>query len=266
MTTIFKEIIPDFLKDILKRGREDLEQRKERILPNIMKEQAEKSPRPILFTSRFKTGEINIIAELKKASPSKGMIRSDLDCGRLASEFEKNGAAALSVLTEEHYFLGSANNLVIAAKNTDLPILRKDFIYDEYQIDEARSWGASAVLLIAAILSQEHLCRLTEYAHSRDLSVLGEAHHAREIKLLLDAPVDMIGVNARDLRTFETSLSITSELLPMIPPDRFPIAESAIQTHDDICLLKKAGASAFLVGETLMRSPDPGRELNRLLK
>ena len=213
----------------------------------------------------FKANFPGVIAELKKASPSKGLIREDLRPVELAAELESSGAAALSVLTEPNFFLGSTEYLKNVAAQVSIPCLRKDFIFDEYQIREARECGASAVLLIAALLDQKRLVRLAAYALECGLDVLGEAHDAGEVARLLDSPATLIGVNARDLKTFSTDLGTVEKLLKLVPRERCPVAESAIRTHDDIAHLREFGAQGFLIGETLMRAPHPGEKLRELL-
>ena len=213
----------------------------------------------------FRAAFPGVIAELKKASPSKGLIREDFQPVPLALELESAGAAALSVLTEPNYFLGSLDYLRAVTERVKIPVLRKEFIFDEYQILEARHAGASAVLLIAALLPQPELVRLAEYAAKLELDVLGEAHDAEEVARLLDSPVTLIGVNARDLRTFATDIDTVAGLLASIPPERLPIAESAITSAADIRRLRDAGARGFLIGETLMRAPSPGAKLRELL-
>lgn len=214
----------------------------------------------------FRAAFPGIIAELKKASPSQGVIRENFDVISLALELEQAGAAALSVLTEPNYFRGSINYLQTVSKTVVIPLLRKDFIFDRYQILEARHAGASAVLLIAAMLPQKELIALGEYAISIGLDVLGEAHNEEEVKRLLDSPATLIGVNARDLGTFATDLKQVEKLLKLIPPERYPIAESAIKNREDIRILKNAGAKGFLIGETLMRSSSPGAKLKELMQ
>ena len=206
-----------------------------------------------------------VIAEVKKASPSKGLIRPDFRPVELARELEAAGAAALSVLTEPNYFLGSLDYLRDVAAAVDIPCLRKDFIFDDYQLREARENGASAVLLIAAMLDQSTLVALAENARSYGLDVLGEAHDADEVKRLLDSPATLIGVNARDLKNFSTDLSRVEKLLALVPPERCPVAESAITCAADILRLREAGARGFLIGESLMRAPHPGERLKELL-
>ena len=206
-----------------------------------------------------------VIAEVKKASPSKGLIRADFRPVELALELEGAGAAALSVLTEPNYFLGSLDYLKNVAAAVKIPCLRKDFVFDDYQLREAREAGASAVLLIAAMLDRKTLVRLAENARSYGLDVLGEAHDADEVKRLLDSPATLIGVNARDLKSFSTDLSRVEALLSLVPPERCPVAESAIRSADDIRHLREAGAQGFLIGETLMRAEHPGTKLKELL-
>ncbi len=206
-----------------------------------------------------------VIAELKKASPSKGLIRADFRPVELARELEAAGAAALSVLTEPNYFLGSTEYLKRVAPAVAIPCLRKDFVFDEYQLREAREYGASAVLLIAALLDQKTLVRLAETARAFGLDVLGEAHDADEVRRLLDSPATLIGVNARDLKTFSTDLGRVEKLLSLVPPERCPVAESAIACSADMKSLREAGAQGFLIGETLMRAEHPGEALRRLL-
>ena len=206
-----------------------------------------------------------VIAELKKASPSRGLIRPDFRPVELAHELEAAGAAALSVLTEPNYFLGSTEYLKSVAAEVSIPCLRKEFIFDEYQIREARECGAAAVLLIAALLDQPTLVRLAEAARNCGLDVLGEAHDADEVRRLLDSPVTLIGVNARDLKTFSTDLGRVGKLLSLIPSERCPVAESAISTPDDLRKLREAGAQGFLIGGALMDAPSPGEKLRELL-
>ena len=213
----------------------------------------------------FRANFPGVIAELKKASPSKGLIRPDFRPAELAVELEEAGAAALSVLTEPNYFQGSLDYLKAVRERVKIPLLRKEFIFAPYQILEARHAGASAVLLIAALLEQKELVRLGEYARKLGLDVLGEAHDAEEIARLLDSPATLIGVNARNLRTFATDLSLVERLIGTIPQERCPVAESAITSGADMKRLREAGACGFLIGETLMRAPSPGAKLRELL-
>jgi indole-3-glycerol phosphate synthase len=208
-----------------------------------------------------------IIAELKKASPSKGLIREEFDVAWLAKRYAEGGAAALSVLTDEPYFQGSLTNLELASEAVALPCLRKDFIIDEYQILEARAHKADAILLIAAALSDEDMENFIGMAHDLELDVLCEVHNHLELDhvLALAEPPEAIGVNNRDLNTFEVSLETSLELIDGIPNTRVRIAESGITSAADIARLRKAGFDAFLIGESLMRQPDPGEALRQLL-
>jgi len=210
-------------------------------------------------------GAPRIIAELKKASPSRGLIRADFQPSRLAAELESAGAAALSVLTEPCFFQGSGETLREAAAHASIPILRKDFIVADVQLLEARAWGASAVLLIAAALSPWDYARLYEQARGLGLGVLTEVHDAAELDWVLSSGAHIIGVNSRDLTTFKTDLRITEHLLQRIPDGCVRVAESGIRTANDMQGLMAAGADAFLIGETLMRAPSPGQALSALL-
>src|SRR5579862_4848605 len=206
-----------------------------------------------------------IIAELKKASPSKGLIRRDFPVAELAGDLTEAGAAALSVLTNEPYFQGSLENLEIASRATTIPCLRKDFIVDTVQLLEARAHRADAVLLIVAALSQQELVDLDRAAHKLELDVLCEVHDETELWRALDAGCDLVGVNNRNLHTFKVDIQTSFELCPKIPPSIVKVAESGIETGDDIARLRQAGFDAFLIGETLMRAPRPGDALRGLL-
>jgi indole-3-glycerol phosphate synthase len=208
---------------------------------------------------------VAVIAELKKASPSKGLIRADFPVADLAGELQMAGAAALSVLTNEPYFQGSLQNLEIASAATRLPCLRKDFIVDEFQIVEARAYRADAVLLIVAALSPTELARLGVAARSAQLDVLCEVHDAIELQRALDAGFDLIGVNSRNLHTFEVDLNAALGLAELMPAGVVKVAESGIGSGEDIARLRQAGYDAFLIGESLMRAASPGEALAKLL-
>jgi indole-3-glycerol phosphate synthase len=215
-----------------------------------------------------------VIAEIKKASPSKGLIRAAFDPAWLARRYRSGGAAALSVLTDEPYFQGSLRNLELASSAAPLPCLRKDFTIDEYQIVEARAHRADAILLIAAALTDAELKRFAQAAHSLSLDVLVEVHTAEELDRVLDSGIAAlgesgalaIGVNNRDLKTFDVSQETSLALVERIPPSVVRVTESGISTPEDIARLRHAGFDAFLVGESLMRQPDPGEALAELLK
>jgi len=208
---------------------------------------------------------IAVIAELKKASPSKGLIRADLRPAELARELEAAGAAALSVLTDEEFFQGSLSNLRDASAAVRIPCLRKDFVVDEFQLLEARANAADAVLLIVAALSNEELERLTSGARAHGLDVLCEVHDDEELQRALAAGCDLIGVNARDLRTFQVRLETAFELAEKISAGIVKVAESGIHSADDVARLRAAGYDAFLIGESLMRAERPGEALRELL-
>lgn len=207
-----------------------------------------------------------VIAELKKASPSRGLIRQDFHPAQLAMELEQAGAAALSVLTDEEFFQGSLENLRVASSSTSLACLRKDFMVEEMQILEARANRADAILLIVAALSQAELENLSRRARESDLDVLCEVHDANELQRAVDAGCDLIGVNSRDLRTFKVDLETALRLADSIPRTALKVAESGIHGADDIAKLRAAGYQAFLIGESLMKAESPGKALRGLLE
>jgi len=210
-----------------------------------------------------------VIAEIKKASPSKGLIRADFDVEWIARRYEAGGAAALSVLTDEPYFQGGLRNLELASAAVALPCLRKDFTVDEYQIVEARAHGGDAILLIAAALTDAEMKRFAAAAHGVELDVLVEVHTAGELDRVLDAlgesGSDAIGVNNRDLKTFDVRMETSLELVERIPRSAVRVTESGIATGEDVARLRSAGFDAFLIGESLMRKADPGTALSELL-
>ncbi|HEX4486748.1 MAG TPA: indole-3-glycerol phosphate synthase TrpC [Terriglobales bacterium] len=207
---------------------------------------------------------IAVIAELKKASPSKGLIRANFDVKLLTQELEAAGAAALSVLTDEEFFQGSLENLRIASSVTRIPCLRKDFMIDEFQIVEARANQADAILLIVAALSQAELTTLKRKAKEQELDVLCEVHDEEELKRALDAGCDLIGVNNRNLKTFEVKLATALNLAEQMPRNVLTVAESGIHSASDMAKLKAAGYQAFLIGESLMKATSPGDALRAL--
>ncbi|WP_175624206.1 MULTISPECIES: indole-3-glycerol phosphate synthase TrpC [Oxalobacteraceae] len=214
--------------------------------------------------AKIAAGQAGIIAEIKKASPSKGVIRPDFHPAEIAASYEKHGAACLSVLTDVQFFQGSSEYLKQARAACALPALRKDFIVDPYQLYEARSWGADCILLIVAALDHGLMAELEACAHELGMNVLVEVHNAEELTAALKLKTKLLGVNNRNLRTFETSLQTTLDLLPRMSPDKLVITESAIVTPDDVKKMRDADVHAFLVGEAFMRAPDPGVELGRL--
>lgn len=206
-----------------------------------------------------------VIAELKKASPSKGLIRADFNVPALAAELESAGAACLSVLTDEQFFQGSLRNLEMASETVRIPCLRKDFIVDEFQLLEARAHRADAILLIVAALPQDELIALHRRAHELQLDVLVEVHDAAELDRALSAGCDLIGVNNRNLHTFEVTLQTSLDLAARIPAGVVKVTESGIESPSDIARLRDAGFDAFLIGESLMRASRPGHALRSLL-
>ena len=209
-------------------------------------------------------GDTAIIAEIKKASPSKGVIRADFRPAEIAADYEKHGAACLSVLTDRQFFQGSEAYLREARAACSLPVLRKDFLVDNYQVYEALAMGADAILLIVAALSLAQMREMEAIAHGLGMAVLVESHDAAELDVALQLTTPLLGINNRNLRTFEVSLDTTLSQLGRIPSDRIVVTESGIVTRDDVELLRDRGVHAFLVGEAFMRAASPGAELARL--
>ncbi len=214
--------------------------------------------------SNIAAGQPAVIAEIKKASPSKGVIRPDFQPDQIAKSYAKHGAACLSVLTDEQFFQGSAEYLKQARAACNLPVLRKDFIVDEYQIYQARAMGADAILLIASALTLSQMREFEKLAQQLNMAVLVEVHDADELEIALQLATPLIGINNRNLRTFEVSLQTTLALLPRLPPDRIVVTESGIVTAENVKLMLKNQVHVFLVGETFMRAVDPGAELGQI--
>lgn len=201
-----------------------------------------------------------VIAEIKKASPSKGVIRENFNPAEIAESYEKAGAACLSVLTDEQYFQGSAAYLKQARDACKLPVLRKDFMIDPYQVVEARAMGADCILLIVAALELKQMRLLEDVSHELGMAVLVEVHNEDELEQALQLDTPLVGINNRNLRTFEVTLQTTLDLLKKLPEDRFVITESGIFTPEDVALMRSHNVNGFLVGEAFMRQPDPGAE------
>ncbi|MGE5650402.1 MAG: indole-3-glycerol phosphate synthase TrpC [Bacillota bacterium] len=213
---------------------------------------------------KIAAGQAGVIAEVKKASPSKGILREDFQPAQIAQSYAKHGAACLSVLTDVQFFQGAPDYLKQARAACEIPVLRKDFIVDMYQVYEARSWGADCILLIVAALEHGLMAELEACALELGMSVLVEVHDADELTAALKLKTPLLGINNRNLRTFETSLQTTIGLLPRIPADKLVVTESGILTPDDVKTMRDADVHAFLVGEAFMRAPEPGVELQRL--
>ena len=261
----------DILQTILARKREEIAERKARVsIPELRAHNADMSPTrgfASVLGKRVEAGLPAVVAEIKKASPSKGLIRADFDPAAIARSYEIGGATCLSVQTDADFFQGSDAYLGKARDACSLPVLRKDFTVDVYQVHEARAIGADAILLIAAALDNAVLVNLHALAIECGLDVLVEVHNPVDLQralMLTNPPRTLIGVNNRDLRTFETTIETTLSLKEAVPRDRLMVTESGIATRDDVARLRAAGVDAFLVGETFMRAPDPGAELARL--
>ncbi|MCI0749420.1 MAG: indole-3-glycerol phosphate synthase TrpC [Nevskiales bacterium] len=261
----------DFLSRILDYKREEIAALRKRHSFQSLQELAAARTAPRGFQAALRERVPHgaaVIAEIKKASPSKGLIRSDFNPAWLAQDYARGGATCLSVLTDERFFLGSGEHLKQARTACPLPVLRKDFIVDELQVAEARALGADAILLIAAALSVSQLAGLAAVARELGLDVLVEIHDAAELdrmlKANLPAPV-LLGINNRNLHSFEVRLDTTRELLPRIPAEYEVVTESGIATAQDLQVLRTAGVHRFLMGESLMRQPSPGAALQELL-
>ena len=257
------------LEKIVEAKRERVESAKRAVDAALIKERASAArsdvPSHRLRDALADNSRINIIAEYKKASPSKGTINDSLEPAAAAMLYQRGGAAAISVLTEEDHFSGSLDDLIAVRAAVDIPILRKDFIFDPFQIYEAAAAGADAILLIAAMLSDSQLYELEALAEDEfGMDALIEVHTFEEIERLHRRGAKLIGVNNRDLRTFDVSLDVSRELIEQAPPDSLLVAESGITTPQDISELRTLGYSGFLIGEALMRSGDPESELRRL--
>src|ERR1700721_3813374 len=257
---------PKNMSDRMVEARRESVSHRKRVLPEAALRMAveKKIPPPRGFASALTGPGVRIIAELKKASPSRGLIRTEFAPASLAASLEKAGAAALSVLTEEDFFSGSLADLKEASRVTKIPILRKDFIIDPWQVWEARAAGADSFLLIAAILSDTTLQELLALGRTLKMEPLVEVHSREELERVLAAGARIIGVNNSDLRDFQVHLETSLSLIEMIPDDCIAVSESGLRTHEDIERLRRAGFDAFLIGEHLMKEADPGSALRVL--
>lgn len=252
---------PDVLARICADTKAEVDRRKaERSIDRLRSEIAARADTPRGFGRALKravaAGRYGLVAEIKKASPSGGLIRPDFDPPTLAQAYRDGGATCLSVLTDGPYFQGSADHLMAARAAVDLPVLRKDFILDPWQVYESRAMGADCVLLIMAALGNGQARELEAVARALDMDVLVEVHDERELQRACGLETALFGINNRDLKTLQTDLAVTEQLAPLVPADRFLVAESGIRSTDDLRRLSAAGARCFLVGESLMRQPD----------
>ena len=258
----------NILDRILATKRDEISQAQKQRAPAEMRRDAESrgDVRDFIGAIRSKLEQDRpaVIAEIKKASPSKGVLREQFDPAAIGVAYAKSGAACLSVLTDAQYFQGSLQDLVAARSSSGLPALRKDFIVEDYQVYQARASGADAILLIVAALSDAELLDYEATAAALGMAVLAEVHDAAELKRALTLQTPLIGINNRNLRSFQTSLQTTLDLLPQVPAGRIVVTESGIVGPSDVARMREAGVNVFLVGEALMRSPDPGTELARL--
>ncbi len=258
----------DILRKILARKTEEVAARRARVSEQTLKDRLPDAPKVRGFVGaierRLKAGRAAVIAEIKKASPSKGLLRADFRPAEIAASYERGGAACLSVLTDVDFFQGADEYLQQARAACALPVLRKDFMLDPYQVVEARVLGADCILLIVAILDDAQMQDLAGLAQDLAMDILVEVHDADELVRALTLDTSLIGVNNRNLRTFETRLETTLDLLAQIPADRIVVTESGIHTPADVARMRAHGVHAFLVGEAFMRAEDPGTKLQEL--
>lgn len=255
--------MPDVLARICQDTLREVEHRKTEASLDVLEQRARSAPACRGFGAALKQaaikGQFALIAEVKKASPSGGLLCPQFDPAQIARDYAQAGAACLSVLTDAPYFQGSPDDLKTVRAAVELPVLRKDFILDPWQVYESRVMGADCILLIMAALTDRQAMALAEAARSIDLDVLVEVHDRQELDRALGLPTNLLGVNNRNLKTLRTDIATTVELAPYVPPDRFLIAESGIRSHDDVLLLSRSGVHSFLVGESLLRQQDlPG--------
>ncbi|HYA19743.1 MAG TPA: indole-3-glycerol phosphate synthase TrpC [Burkholderiales bacterium] len=260
--------MPDILQRIVAAKVQELATAKAKISLAKIRTDAESTAPPRNFVGSLRAkvsqGLPAVIAEIKKASPSKGVLREKFDPAEIARSYAQHGAACLSVLTDREFFWGDSGHLKQARAACALPVLRKDFTLDEYQVYEARAMGADSLLLIAALLDFSQMKDLERLAHGLKMAVLVEAHDARELELALRLDTPLIGINNRNLHTFETRLDTTLQLLKLVPAGRIVVTESGIFEPQDVRLLRENGVQCFLVGEAFMRAVDPGAELDRI--
>jgi len=252
------------LERILAAKRAEVATARKKLPEEEMRRRAGAAPAVRDFVGALRAKRPAVIAEIKRASPSKGLLRADFDPAVIARSYEKGGAACMSVLTDREFFQGAAEHLVVARAACALPALRKDFLIEPYQVFESRALGADCVLLIAACLEDKEMLALEALARTLGMAVLVEVHDRPELDRALKLETPLVGINNRNLRTFETRLETTLDLLPRVPKDRIVVTESGILSRDDVARLRASGVHTFLVGEAFMRAPDPGDALRAL--
>ncbi|XOZ32914.1 indole-3-glycerol phosphate synthase TrpC [Halomonadaceae bacterium KBTZ08] len=259
---------PTVLKRIVARKHEEIAERRGRLSLEDCRAEARRQPEPRGFAAtleqRIDAGEPAVIAEIKRASPSAGVLRDPYDPAAIARDYEAHGAACLSVLTDRDFFQGSEADLLAAREACSLPVLRKDFMVEEYQIHESRVAGADCILLIAACLSTPQMQDLAGVARELGMDVLVEVHNEAELEQALQVDSPLLGINNRDLHSFEVSLETTFNLHQQVPDDRLTVTESGIHTREDVATMRHQGIHSFLVGESFMRSASPGHKLAEL--
>jgi indole-3-glycerol phosphate synthase len=258
----------DILKKIVAAKRREVERLKREAPVSKLEERIAAQAEPLNLAGALTGDRVRVIGEVKRASPTAGLLLRDFEPGSLATIYADNGAAAISVLTNVDHFQGSIQHLKAVhdvANPRGVPVLRKDFIFDRYQVNESRAYGADAILLIVAILAPQTLRDLMELSREYWMQCLVEVHDEEELKIALDAGAEIVGVNNRDLRTFKTEIGVTERLVPLIPSDRIIVSESGISAREHVERVARAGANAVLVGEALLTAEDPGMKLRELV-
>ena len=259
---------PAILDEIVASKRREVQRSQAAVGIERLEERIESQSQPFNPAGALWGDSVRVIAEVKRASPTRGLLRADFDAASLAASYVANGAAVISVITNVDHFQGSLEHLeavTLAAHPHRVPVLRKDFIFDPYQVYESRAHGADAILLIVAILAPGQLRELLELAQRFWMQCLVEVHDQRELSVALDAGAEIVGINNRDLRTFETDLQVTERLAPLVPAGKVIVSESGVSTAEHVQRAGRAGAHAVLVGEALMAAPDPGAKLRELV-
>ncbi len=260
--------LPDILTEIIAAKRSKVERLKTHVSLTRLEGQIESQSRPLNLAGSLMGGAVRVIAEVKKASPIKGTLRVDFDPVSLALSYANNGAAAISVITNSDHFQGDIRHLSFVQRAVNplgIPVLQKEFIFDPYQVYESRAYGADAMLLIVGILTQTTLTKLIELAQRLWLQCLVEVHDEEELKIALGAGAEIIGINNRNLHSFQTDLTVSERLVPLIPSDKIIVSESGIRNREDIAFVGRLGVNAVLVGESLVTANDPGMKLREFV-